>query len=214
MSNHTSTPFPSPPLASSSDVAFSPRVKALQSRRGSRAAYARMEAAGGWATELDDDVRAFIARQASLVLATASADGQPYVQHRGGPPGFVRVLDARTLAFAELEGNRQYITQGNLEENPRAQLLFIDYATRERVKVWGRARLVSDDPKLSKAVGPNGTRPVTQVLVFDVTAWDVNCSKHIPQRLDTQAVEQALEQRDARIAALEQQLRTLREAAG
>jgi predicted pyridoxine 5'-phosphate oxidase superfamily flavin-nucleotide-binding protein len=200
-------------LPSSSDVAFSPRVKAVQTRKGSRAAYARMEAAGGWATDIDGGLREFIARQSSVVIATASADGQPYVQHRGGPPGFVRVLDARTLAFAELEGNRQYITQGNLEENPRAQLLFIDYATRERVKVWGRARLVGNDAALLQAVASPAARPGAQVLVFSVSAWDVNCSKHIPQRLDAKVVEQALEERDARIAALEQQLRTLRASA-
>ena len=129
----------------SSDVAFSPSVKEQQRRRGSREAYARMEARGGFHVAIDDDLAGFIARQRSFFLATASAEGQPYVQHRGGPPGFLHVLDERTLAFADYRGNRQFISLGNLAENPRVHLFLIDYAERARVKVWGRARVVEDD---------------------------------------------------------------------
>src|SRR6185436_2774915 len=124
---------------SSTDVAFTPAVKAVQTRHGSRAAYARLEARGGWPDELDDEVAAFIGEQTGCFLATASADGQPYIQHRGGPRGFLRVLDRRTIAFADLRGNRQYISVGNLADNPRVHLFLLDHARRRRVKVWGTA---------------------------------------------------------------------------
>lgn len=175
--SHTATP-------SVASVAFTPAVKAVQTRRGSRAAYARMEEAGGWPTTIDDGLRAFIASQNSVFLATASADGQPYVQHRGGPPGFLRVLDDRTIAFADFQGNRQYITQGNLSENPRAQLFLIDYGTRRRIKLWGTARVVEDDPELLAAVMPSGYHArAEQVIVFTVATWDANCPQHIPRRV-------------------------------
>ena len=133
----------------SSDVAFTPAVKAIQARKGSREAYAHVEARGGWRTEIDENLAAFLAETNSFFLATASADGQPYIQHRGGPTGFVRMLDKNTLAFADFSGNRQYITQGNLAENPKAHLFLIDYAHRRRVKIWGEARVVEDDPALT-----------------------------------------------------------------
>lgn len=168
----------------SSDVAFSAGVKALQSQRGSRRAYARMEAAGGWPTRIDAGLRHFIAQQTSVFLATASADGQPYVQHRGGPAGFLHVLDAQTIAFADFDGNRQFITQGNLDENPRAQLLLIDYAQRQRVKVWGTATVVGDDPALVHSLLPEGYEArASHAIVFSVLAWDANCPRHIPHRI-------------------------------
>src|SRR5262249_7302619 len=144
-------------------------------------------------------------------LATASADGQPYIQHRGGPPGFLRVLDARTIAFADYRGNRQYITTGNLSENPRFHLFLIDYAHRRRIKVWGTARVVSDDPAFAASLLPPGSDAhVEQAIVLRVAAWDVNCPQHIPQLVDAQAVATALAERDAKIAALEAELRRLR----
>lgn len=191
-----------------SDVAFSPSVKAVQARKGSRGSYARMEQGHGWRTEVDEDLSDFLAERDSAFLATASAEGQPYVQHRGGPAGFIRVLDAHTLAFAEFDGNRQFITQGNLEENPRAQLFVIDHATRRRVKVWGRARIVEGDQALIARLMPAGyAARATGVLVFDVHAWDANCPKHIPLKFDAADVQAALDARDARIAELEAQLR-------
>jgi predicted pyridoxine 5'-phosphate oxidase superfamily flavin-nucleotide-binding protein len=188
----------------SSDVAFTPAVKAVQARKGSRDAYARVEQNGGWRTEIDDDLAAFLAAQESLFLATASADGQPYIQHRGGPKGFVKILDKNTLAFADYSGNRQYITQGNLSENPKAYIFVIDYAHRRRVKIWGEARVVDDDPALLKALMPAGykARP-EQVILFRVFAWDTNCPQHIPQKFDAADVAAALASRDARIAELE-----------
>ncbi len=196
-----------------SDIAFSPRVKAVQARKGSRAAYARMEAGRGWRTEVDDELRAFLAARDSAFLATASADGQPYVQHRGGPAGFIHVLDERTLAFADFDGNRQFITQGNLEENPRAQLFLIDHATRRRGQVGGRARLGEGDAALLGRLRPAGyAARATQALVFEVLAWDANCPQHIPLKFDAADVQAALDARDARIAALEAELQALRAA--
>ena len=132
----------------SSDVAFTPAVKAVQTRLGSRGTYARQELGGSWTDRVTPELAEFIAEQNSLFLATASADGQPYIQHRGGPPGFLRVLDEHTLAFADFRGNRQYITVGNLSENPKAQLFLMDYAHRHRIKIWGKARVVEDQPEL------------------------------------------------------------------
>jgi uncharacterized protein len=190
-----------------SDVAFSPAVKAIQARKGSRDAYARVEQNGGWRTEIDDDLAAFLAAQDSLFLATASADGQPYIQHRGGPKGFVKILDKNTLAFADYSGNRQYITQGNLSENTKAHIFVMDYAHRRRVKIWGEARLVDDDPALLKSLMPVGykARP-EQVILFRISAWDTNCPQHIPQKFDAADVAAALATRDARIAELEAEL--------
>ena len=191
----------------SSDVAFTPAVKAIQARKGSRDAYARVEQNGGWRTEIDDDLAAFLAAQDSLFLATATADGQPYIQHRGGPKGFVRILDKNTIAFADYGGNRQYITQGNLSENPKAYIFVMDFAHRRRVKIWGEARVVDDDPALLKSLMPVGykARP-EQVILFKISAWDTNCPQHIPQKFDAADVAAALASRDARIAELEAEL--------
>jgi predicted pyridoxine 5'-phosphate oxidase superfamily flavin-nucleotide-binding protein len=191
----------------SSDVAFTPAVKAIQARKGSREAYAHVEQKGGWRTEIDDDLAAFLAAQDSLFLATATADGQPYIQHRGGPKGFVKILDKNTLAFADYGGNRQYITQGNLSENPKAYIFVMDYAHRRRVKIWGEARVVDDDPALLKSLMPVGykARP-EQVILFRISAWDTNCPQHIPQKFDAADVAAALAASDARIAELEAEL--------
>ena len=191
----------------SSDVAFTPAVKAIQTRKGSRDAYAHVEQNGGWRTEIDENLAAFLAETNSLFFATASADGQPYIQHRGGPKGFVRVLDKSTLAFADYSGNRQYITQGNLSENPKAHIFVMDYAHRRRVKIWGEARVVDDDPALLESLMPKGykARP-EQVILFKISAWDTNCPQHIPVRFEAADVEAALAARDRRIAELEAEL--------
>jgi uncharacterized protein len=195
----------------SSDVAFTPAVKEIQTRKGSRGAYAHVEQRGGWRTAVDENLAAFLAETNSLYFATASADGQPYIQHRGGPRGFVKVLDETTLAFADYSGNRQYITQGNLSENPKAHIFVMDYAHRRRVKIWGEARIVDDDPALMTSLMPQGykARP-EQVILFKITAWDTNCPQHIPQKFDAADVAAALAIRDARIAELEAELATLK----
>ncbi|WP_242356240.1 pyridoxamine 5'-phosphate oxidase family protein [Anaeromyxobacter sp. SG64] len=199
----------------SSDVAFTPAVKAVQARRGSREAYARLERRGGFGTELDDELARFVAERDSVYLATASAAGQPYVQHRGGPRGFLRVLDPHTLAWADFRGNRQYVTTGNLAENDRAFLFLMDYETRTRVKIWGRARVVEDDPALVARLMPEGYRATPeQAVLFTVEAWDVNCPQHIPRKLDAAEVEAALARLQERVAALEAENERLRAAAG
>ncbi|WP_425259211.1 pyridoxamine 5'-phosphate oxidase family protein [Rubrivivax sp. RP6-9] len=199
--------------AYASDVAFTDTVKAIQARKGSRPAYARMEVGGSWASSITADLKAEIEAQTSVFLATANAEGQPYIQHRGGPAGFLRVLDEHTIAFVDFAGNRQYITQGNLEENPKAQLFLIDYAHRRRIKVWGTARVVEGDEPLLRSLMPEGypARP-EQVVLFTVTAWDVNCPQHIPQRFGSADVEAAIKSREERIAALEAEVERLRRA--
>ena len=199
----------------SSDVAFTPAVKAVQKRKGSRANYARLEEAGSWKTHITPDLKIFIEGQTSVFLATANAQGQPYIQHRGGPPGFLRVLDEATLGFVDFVGNRQYITLGNLAENPKAHLFLIDYAHRKRVKLWGEARVIEDDPLLTTRLMPGDykARP-SQVILFKLLAWDANCPQHIPQRFDAADVATVLAERDRRIAELEAELVLLRKAGG
>ena len=196
-----------------SDIAFTPTVKAIQARKGSRSAYARMEGGQGWNTTIPPELAEFVGAQTSVFLGTANAAGQPYIQHRGGPPGFLRVLDEHTIAFADLRGNRQYITQGNLAENPKAHLFLIDYSTRQRIKLWGEARVVEDDAALLADLMPkDGKSRGEQVLIFRVLAWDANCPKYIPQRFDAVDMARALEQRDQRIAELESEIARLSNA--
>ncbi|MFT4096771.1 MAG: pyridoxamine 5'-phosphate oxidase family protein [Rhodoblastus sp.] len=200
--------------APSSDVAFSPTVKAVQARKGSRATYAKMEARGGWETRITPDLAAFIEAQRSVFLATANADGQPYIQHRGGPPGFLRVLDDTTIAFADFSGNRQFVTTGNLIDNPKAQLFLMDYAHRRRIKIWGEARIVMEDSALVEKLMPEGYKARgEQALVFKVKAWDANCPQHIPQRFEAEDIARILAGRDAEIASLKAEVERLRGAA-
>ncbi|KJC57610.1 pyridoxamine 5'-phosphate oxidase [Bradyrhizobium sp. LTSPM299] len=195
----------------SSDVGFTPAVKQIQTRKGSRETYAEVEAQGGWRTEIDDNLAAFLANTNSFYLATASADGQPYIQHRGGPKGFIKILDKHTIAFADYAGNRQFITQGNLSENLKAHIFVMNYAYRQRIKIWGEARVVEDDPALTRTLMPQGYRArPEQAIVFKVTAWDINCPQHIPQKFDAADVSTALASRDQRIAELEAELAALK----
>jgi uncharacterized protein len=192
--------------------AFTPTVKAIQARKGSRDSYQRMEERP-WRTTVTPDLAAFIAAMTSFFMATATADGQPYIQHRGGPPGFLHVLDDKTLAFADFAGNRQYLTQGNLADNPKAYLFLIDYVNRQRIKIWGTAKVVENDPELLAKLMPQGykARP-EQVIVFAITAWDSNCPQHIPQKLDLADVVAVVAERDKRIAELEAEVARLKAA--
>ena len=193
-----------------SDVAFSPAVKAWQEKMGSRPGYARMEQKGGWKDGVTPDLAAFLAERDSFYLATASAEGQPYIQHRGGAKGFLKVLDEHTLAFADFAGNRQYISAGNLSENDRAQIFLMDYANRQRIKIWGRARVVEDDPALlERLADPAYKGRPERAIVFEVAAWDVNCPQHITRRYTEAEVATALEKLTARIAELEDQVARL-----
>jgi uncharacterized protein len=201
-------------ISYASDVAFTGVVKAIQARKGSRPAYARMEQSGSWAQSLTPELKAEIEAQTSVFLATANAQAQPYIQHRGGPAGFLRVLDGHTIGFADFAGNRQYITQGNLEENPKAHLFLIDYAQRRRIKIWGTARVVEGDTALQARLMPPGYRArPEQVLLFTVTAWDVNCPQHIPQRFEAADVAAMLASRDERIEELQAEVRRLHQLA-
>ena len=179
------------------DIAFTESVKAMQSRLGTRKRMERLEQAGRWRAEMDDAIRAFVAERDSLFIATASADGRPYIQHRGGPPGFVSVPDSRHLEFADLAGNGQYITLGNLAENPRAFIFMMDYFTRTRVKFWGRA-------KVQEVEGPN------RRIRFAIEAWDINCRQHIPEMVSIETVREAIEKLERRNRELETKLAELR----
>jgi uncharacterized protein len=207
------TPEEKKAVTPSSDIAFTPAVKAIQARRGSRAAYVRMETGRGWETQVTPALAAFLAEQESVILATASAEGQPYAQHRGGPKGFIQVLDERTLAFADFRGNRQYITQGNLAENPKAFIIAIDYRRRERVKIWGRARVIEDDAALVARLLPQDDRAKTeQAIRFEVEAWDTNCPSHIPPMLPAGEVAATIAGMRERIQELEAENAALRES--
>jgi uncharacterized protein len=194
-----------------SDVAFTPAVKAIQEEKGSRRGYARMERGDGWETTVTPELAEFLADLDMFYLATATADGQPYVQHHGGPPGFLKVLDEHTLAFADFGGNRQYLTVGNLSENPKAFLFLMDYANRRRVKLWGTARVVEGDAALLERLrDPEYPGEVERAILFTVEAWDVNCPQHIHRRFSERQIAPAIEQLQARIAELEGEVEHLR----
>jgi predicted pyridoxine 5'-phosphate oxidase superfamily flavin-nucleotide-binding protein len=170
-------------LEFASDIAFTPAVKAIQLQKGSRKNYRRMEQSGGWQTTVTSELTEFLADLDMFYLGTANADGQPYIQYRGGPPGFLKVINEHTLGFADFGGNQQYITLGNLSENPKAFLFLMDYANRRRVKVWGTAKVVENDPELlTKLSDPSYPGKVERAILFTVEAWDINCPQHIHQR--------------------------------
>ena len=198
-----------------SDVAFSPAVKALQSRMGSRPAFAALEAEGGFRREIDDGLAAFLTVRDSFYFATASAAGQPYVQHRGGPVGFLKVIDSQTLAFADFAGNRQYISAGNLGENDQVMLFLIDYPRRQRIKIWGRAEVVEDDAELLAALADAAYkgRPERAIRIR-VAAWDVNCPRHITRRVSESELGPVVQPLLDKIAGLEAELGELRRRHG
>ncbi len=194
-----------------SDVAFTPAVKEQQARLGSRSQYERMEQGDGWPDTITPDLGSFIATVQSFYLGTASRDGQPYIQHRGGPPGFLHVLDDRTVGFADFAGNRQYITAGNLSENPRAFLFLMDYTRQIRIKIWGMARIVEDDDTLLANLRPTENQyRAERSILFAVSAWDRNCRQHIPRYWTTTSVEAAVQPLQKRILQLEKQIEDLR----
>jgi uncharacterized protein len=193
-----------------SDVAFTPTVKAEQDRRGSRAQYARMERTRGWQSTVTPELATFLAERDSFYLATANAAGQPYIQHRGGPKGFLRVIDERTLGFADFRGNRQYITTGNLAENDRAFIFLTDYAQQQRIKIWGRARVVEDDEALIASLhAPDYAGKPEQAILFTMEAWNANCRQHLPQLFAAADVAEAVGRLQARIAELEAEVARL-----
>ncbi len=193
-----------------SDIAFTPAVKSIQTKKGSRAAYAKVEKRG-WRTLVTPDLTEFLGELDMFYLGTANAEGQPYIQYRGGPPGFLKVLDDRTLAFADFGGNRQYITLGNLSENPKAFIFLMDYANQRRVKLWGTARVVEDDENLLERLSdPEYPGEVERAIVFTVEAWDINCPQHIQPRYAERQVRPVIDRLQARIGELEEELAKLR----
>ncbi len=197
-------------IGPSSDIAFTPAVKEIQTTRGSRATYANMEARGGFRTEIDDDLAAFVEDVDTAYLATTNAAGQPYAQHRGGPKGFIRVLGPRALGWADYAGNRQYVSAGNLAENRKAFLFLMDYAHRRRIKLWGRAQMSDDRALIARLTPADYHARSERAVVFEIEAWDTNCPQHIPQKLDAADVAEALAIRDKRIADLEGDLAALK----
>ena len=190
-----------------SDVAFTPAVKRIQMAKGSRTSYARVEQGRGWQTRVTPDLAGFLSGLDMFYLGTANADGQPYIQYRGGSPGFLKVLDEQTLAFADFGGNRQYITLGNLSENPKAFIFLMDYANSQRVKVWGTARVVEDDAVLLDQLrNPDYPGKVERAIVFTIEAWDMNCPQHIHKRYAQRQITPVIEELQGRIAELEAQL--------
>jgi predicted pyridoxine 5'-phosphate oxidase superfamily flavin-nucleotide-binding protein len=195
-----------------SAVVFPPAVRRAQAEHGTAHAYDRKIEAG-FPDTVTPELAAFVAEQDTAFLGTASADGAPYIQHRGGPKGFIKVVDAHTLGFADYRGNRQYITLGNLSENDRAYLFLIDFSRRQRIKLWGRARVVENDDALIEKLFDHGykARPERAIL-FTIEAWDVNCSQHITARLSEQEVERMAFTIQERFAALQAENARLRAA--
>jgi uncharacterized protein len=195
-----------------SERVFTPAARQAQAERGSAKAYER-RIAEGFPDRVTPELAAFIAEQDTAFLATATADGAPYLQHRGGPKGFIKIIDDRTLGFADYRGNRQYITLANLSENDRAYLFLLDPARRQRIKLWGRARVIENDPALVERLFEKGykARPERAVL-FTIEAWDVNCSSHIVTRFTEAEVEQAFSAVKARVAELQAENARLRAA--
>jgi len=186
-----------------SELVFSPAVRRAQAERGSAKGYAR-RIEHGFPDTVTPELAAFIAELDTAFLATASADGQPYIQHRGGPKGFIKVINARTLGFADYRGNRQYITLGNLSENDRAYLFLLDFSRRQRIKLWGRARVTENDAALIEKLFDHGYQAKPErVILFTLDAWDVNCSQHITARMTVGEVEGLLGTVEERVAALQ-----------
>ncbi|MEX2490497.1 MAG: pyridoxamine 5'-phosphate oxidase family protein [Nitrospirales bacterium] len=187
-----------------SEIAFTPSVKGAQERLGSRKQYARMEEGAGWSNTITEELAAFLSEVDSIYLATASADGRPYIQHRGGPKGFLKVLDDQNLAFADFAGNRQYISLGNLAENNQAFVFLMDYATQTRIKVWGTAEVIEDDPALlNQLTDPQYKGKPERVIRFHVEAWDANCRQHIPLKYSQREVDAIVRPLIERLAQLE-----------
>jgi uncharacterized protein len=193
-------------------LVFPPSARAAQERLGSRALQARRERQGAFSQTVDERLRAFLARIDSFFIATATADGQPYIQHRGGPKGFLRVLGPSTLGFADFSGNRQYITVGRLAENPAVCLFVMDYERRARVKLWGRAAVVEGDPVLlGRVADPAYVARIERAILIEIDVWDVNCRQHIPRKLAAEEVAVEIERLQARIRQLETENALLRQ---
>lgn len=192
---------------SPSDIAFTAAVKAIQAQKGSRTSYARMESQGGWQTKVSPDLAGFLAGLDMFYLGTVNGEGQPYIQYRGGPAGFLKVIDDQTLGFADFGGNRQYITLGNLVENPKAFIFLMDYVNRQRIKVWGRAEVIEDNIELNERLRDHDyAGKVERSILFHIKAWDANCPQHIHKRYPQSQIAPIIEGLQTRVAELEAKL--------
>jgi predicted pyridoxine 5'-phosphate oxidase superfamily flavin-nucleotide-binding protein len=191
---------------------FTPAAQQAQAERGSAKAYAA-RIAEGFPDKVTAELAAFIAEQDTAFLATATADGAPYLQHRGGPKGFIKIIDEKTLGFADYRGNRQYLTLANLSENDRAFLFLFDPGRKQRIKLWGRARVIENDAALLERLFDKGykARPERAIL-FTIEAWDVNCSSHIVTRFTEAEIDHAFEAVKEKIAELQDENTRLRAA--
>lgn len=197
-------------LKYTSNIAFTPSVKAIQEKFRSRNSYARMEESGGWQSEVTSQLEGFLGMMDSFYLSTSNTSGQPYTQHRGGQKGFLKVLDNKTLAFADFSGNKQYITVGNLSENNMAFIFLMDYPSKTRIKIWGTAKVVEDDKELLESLSDISYKArLERAIVFTVKAWDVNCRQHIQQRFTEEDIKAITESLNERILELEYKLKTL-----
>jgi predicted pyridoxine 5'-phosphate oxidase superfamily flavin-nucleotide-binding protein len=193
-------------------LVFPPSARAAQERLGSRALQGRRERPGGFSQTVDERLRSFLTRIDSFFIATATADGQPYIQHRGGPRGFLKVLGPSTLGFADFSGNRQYITVGRLAENPAVCLFLIDYERRARVKLWGRASVAEGDlALLGRLADPAYAARIERAILIEIDVWDVDCRQHIPQKLAAEDVAAEIERLQSRIRQLETENAVLRQ---
>ncbi len=191
-----------------SDIAFTDSVKMVQTHKGSRDIYAAIEKKSGWQTTITPELKSFLAELDMFYLGTANAAGQPYIQYRGGSPGFLHVIDDTTLGFADFSGNRQYITIGNLAENAKAFIFLIDYIHSRRIKLWGTAQVIEDDPSLIRKLhGQEYNAVAERAILFTIAAWDVNCPQHIHKRLPLKNVQTHIEKLEGRIQELEGKLR-------
>lgn len=194
-----------------SDIAFTPSVKNEQEKRGSRAGYQKMEERGGWRNTVDEGLQTFIETRESFYLGSVSSDGYPYIQHRGGKAGFLKILNENQLAFADFAGNKQYITLGNLTDNPKAFIFLMDYRNRRRVKVWGHAQYIEDDEKLlNRLIDPDYKGRPERAIVFTIEAWDSNCPQHIPQMWSEAEIAPVMNAMNARIEELEAEVSALK----
>ena len=191
-------------LKYTSDIAFTPSVKAIQEKFHSRSSYAHMEQSGGWQSDITPQLTQFLSMMDSFYLSTSNASGQPYTQHRGGPKGFLKVIDNKTLAFADFSGNRQYITTGNLSDNDKAFIFLMDYPSQTRIKIWGTAKVVEDDKELLESLSNASYKAkLERVIVFSVEAWDINCRQHIKQRFTQEDIKGITEPLEKKVLELE-----------
>jgi predicted pyridoxine 5'-phosphate oxidase superfamily flavin-nucleotide-binding protein len=190
-----------------SDIAFTPAIKSIQATKGSRAAYAKVEQNRGWQTTVTPELEGFLSELDMFYLGTANAEGQPYIQYRGGSPGFLKVVDETTLGFADFSGNQQYITLGNLSENPKAFIFLMDYVNSRRIKLWGTARVIEDNSDLIERLQDSAYHgKAERAILFSIEAWDVNCPQHIHKRIPQSTVALVIERLQQRVKELEEQV--------